>query len=86
MVRDKEFVTEITSQAAPAINVMEEEEDPDITFNFKGDNREVIFEERYGPIFEVDPEITFNFRSPQTLLGGAIKESRERNRKKTQLS
>ena len=55
----------------------EEEEDPDIPFNFKGDNREMIFEERHGTIFGVDPEITFNFRSPQTLVGdGAYKERR----------
>ena len=61
----------------------EEEEDPDITFNFKGDNREMVFEETAGAIFKVDSEITFNFRSPQTLLGdGENEESRERHGKK----
>ena len=59
----------------------EEEEDPDITFNFKGDNREMVFEETAGAIFKVDSEITFNFRSPQTLLGdGENEERKERNR------
>ena len=73
---DQESYPEITFQAVPSVTVNGEEEDPDITFNFKGD-MEIIFEETHGATFKVDPEITFNFRSPQTLVDRANQEENE---------
>ena len=66
---DSESNPEITLQVFPSINIKEEEEeDPDISFNFKGDS-EIMLEKTLVTIFKVDPEITFNFKSPQTVIG-----------------